>query len=156
MSHRSFIVPILYELFSRVLDERLKRFLDKEQSVDQAGFRGGFGCDDHMWLAAVDFRKAFDWVEHWAIWDALGEFRVPEKYVEALAALYDGQTGRVCEDKGSRAFKIGRGTKQGDPISPKLFNAVLEVVVRKLKAKWNAKRWGLKMKTVWRRTFGRT
>ena len=26
--------------------------------------------------------------------------------------------------------------KQGDPISPALFNAVLEVVVRRLKARW--------------------
>ena len=38
------ILPILYKVFSRVLDARLKRLLDKQQSVDQAGFRGGFSC----------------------------------------------------------------------------------------------------------------
>ena len=79
--------------------------LISNQSVDQAGFRAGFGCDDQMftvmlatekavewntylWIAAVDFKKAFDCVEHWAIWDALRQFGVPGKYVDALAALY--------------------------------------------------------------------
>ena len=34
---------------------------------------------------------------------------------------------------------IEKGTKQGDPISPMLFNAVLEQVMRKVKAKWGNK-----------------
>ena len=160
------IIPILYKLFSRILNERIKPLLEKEQSVDQAGFRTGFGCDDQMfavamiteksaewqnyvWMAAVDFKKAFDCVEHFAIWDALRELGVPERYVTVLMAMYDGQQGMVCEDKESRWFNIGRGTKQGDPISPQLFNVVFEVVFRKLKEKWGAKRWGLRMNTVW-------
>ena len=36
-----------------------------------------------------------------------------------------------------------RGTKQGDPISLPLFNAVLEMLMRKLKAKWSRKNWGI-------------
>ena len=39
-------------------------------------------------------------------------------------------------DKVSRAFEVGRGTKQGDPISPQLFNAVVEHFMGKLKLKW--------------------
>ena len=75
------ILPILYKLFARVLDSRIKVALDTLQSVDQAGFKKGFGCDDHLftvvqliekmsefnrplWICAVDFRKAFDSVEH--------------------------------------------------------------------------------------------
>ena len=38
--------------------------------------------------------------------------------------------------KKSRLCKIGRGTQQGDPISPQLFNAVLEGLFRALKRKW--------------------
>lgn len=45
----------------------------------------------------------------------------------------------VRSDTTSREFMIGKGTKQGDPISPMLFNAVLEQVMRKVKAKWGNK-----------------
>ena len=89
----------------------------------------------HLWIAGVDFKQAFDCVEHFAIWDALRALGVPEQYDVVLAALYQGQTGVVCEDRDSRQFEIGRGTKQGDPVSPKIFNAVLEVVFRRLKGR---------------------
>jgi hypothetical protein len=42
----------------------------------------------------------------------------------------------------SREFSILKGTKQGDPISSFIFNAVLEEVMRKVKAKWEAKKYG--------------
>ena len=66
-------------------------------------------------------------------------------------AMYDGQQGVVCEDKESRWFNIGRGAQQGVPISPQLFNVVLEVVMRRLKAKWAAKRWGVEVEFGWPR-----
>ena len=45
----------------------------------------------------------------------------------------------------SRAFRITRGTKQGDPVSPPLFNAVLEKAMTKIKAKWLQKGWGIRV-----------
>ena len=66
-----------------------------------------------------------------------------------LAALYQGQTGVVCEDRDSRKFEIGRDTKQGGPVSPKIFNAVLEVVFRRLKERWEKRKWGLRMHATW-------
>jgi hypothetical protein len=41
------ILPILYKLFSRILHQRLRKYLDPEQCVDQAVFRAGFSCEDH-------------------------------------------------------------------------------------------------------------
>jgi hypothetical protein len=69
--------PISYKLFSRILYARIGLALDASQSVDQAGFRSGFSCDDHLlaitllieicgehklplWFCAIDFEKAFD------------------------------------------------------------------------------------------------
>ena len=71
------ILPILLKLFSRVIHARINSNLDAAQSVDQAGFRSGFACDDHLfsvtmlaekakewntplWIVAIDFKKAFD------------------------------------------------------------------------------------------------
>jgi hypothetical protein len=65
--------------------------------------------------------------------------------VNALMKLYQGQSGRVQTDCLSKPFSIKRGVRQGDPISPILFNAALETIMRKLKEKWSSKRWGLKL-----------
>eukprot|EP00973_Karenia_brevis_P015579 2132245-Karenia_brevis.AAC.1 len=71
------LLSILYKVFSRILRARIQPILDKSQSVDQAGFRSGFSCDDHLlaltnllekcsefkrpvWLCMLDFEKAFD------------------------------------------------------------------------------------------------
>lgn len=156
------IIPILYKLFSRVLNERLKDVLNDQQAPDQAGFRASYGCDDHLfvltvsyerclewqqplWLAAVDFKKAFDCVDHDAIWRSLHELGVCPGYTEVLKKLYGRQEGRVVADKTSNKFEINKGTKQGDPISPALFNAVLEILMRRLKQKWAAKGWGVRI-----------
>ena len=92
-------------------------FVDPEKAKE-------FNID--VWAAAVDFEKAFDSVNHTAIWNALREQGVPEPYVQVLKRLYTRQTGQVVSDCHSRTFVLGRGTKQGDPMSSTIFNAVLE------------------------------
>lgn len=59
--------------------------------------------------------------------------------------VYSGQTGQIVADKTSRSFELGRGTKPGDPRSPTLFNAVLDQLMRKLKAKWMLRKLGIKV-----------
>ena len=156
------ILPVLYKLFSMVLHARLEKYLEPQQSADQAGFRKGYCCDDHLltvaliqekcsefnqdlWIAAVRFEKAFDSVSHEAIWRALQEQGVPPKCIDVLTRLYAKQTGQVVSDRTSRTFKLERGTKQGDPMSPALFNAVLESIMRPLQQAWQKKRYGLNM-----------
>ena len=156
------IVPILYKLFSRVLCGRIEGQLSAEQSNDQAGFRPGFSCDDHLfaitllaekcnefniplWIATLDFRKAFDSIEHSSIWSSLIAQGVPPCYVQTLSKLYAGQYASVQSDARSRAFPIQKGTKQGDPISPLIFNSVLEEVMRETKSRWARNKFGLQL-----------
>ena len=87
-------------------------------------------------VAAVDFKTAFDSINHGSLWQALHEQDVPGLYIQLLQNLYDHQKGFVQNDKTSIAFNIERGTKQGDPISPILFNACLEKVMRAAKERW--------------------
>jgi hypothetical protein len=49
----------------------------------------------------------------------------------------------VIADRVSKEYKIQRGTKQGDPLSPKLFNAVLEKVLESIQADWRRKGFGI-------------
>ena len=46
------ILPFVYKLFSRILDARIRTHIAHEQSVDQAAFRPGFGCADHLFTLA--------------------------------------------------------------------------------------------------------
>ena len=88
-----------------------------------------------IWIAAIDYTKAFDSVEHEGLWAALHEQKIPGGYIELLRRLYKGQTGQVITDKLSKIFDITRGVKQGDPLSTLLFNALLEKIFRPMKRK---------------------
>ena len=153
------IIPIFLKLLSRVIYARIQPILDVHQSCDQAGFRSGYSCDDHLftlnlliegaeewrtdlWLATVDFRKAFDCVNHGALWQALAEQGVPEQLLALIRRLYTGQQGIIALDVDSKTFPILRGTKQGDPLSSLLFISVLEHMMRPLKRKWTARGYG--------------
>ena len=93
----------------------------------------------------MDFEKAFDTVEHAALWETLRKQHVPDQYVKILATLYEHQTAYVHTDTESKEFPVNRGVGQGDPISALLFIAVMEELFRELKTKWfsaNSRRTG--------------
>ena len=111
---------------------RLVDYVMRHQSVDQAAYRKGFSTEDHLltvtmlieksyeynfpvWLGMVDFEKAFDTVDHAALWEVLRKQGIPSHYVSLLRRLYHDQTATVQADVRSRPFKIARGVKQGDP-----------------------------------------
>ena len=156
------IIPLLYKLFARLLYNRLQPDLDRHQSPDQAGFRPDFSTDDHLftaailqershewqrplWVSAVDFKKAFDTINHDGLWQALTHQHVPQQYIHLLQRLYADQTAAVETDKLSRPFDIQRGVKQGDPLSSLLFNALLEDTFRTLKQQWSARDYGIRL-----------
>ena len=65
----------------------------------------------------------------------------PERFRRIRAGI--GKNLQVIADKESKVFKMGNGTRQGDPLSPSLFNAVLEHVMRMLKTRWPHNRYGI-------------
>jgi hypothetical protein len=148
------ILPIMYKLFSRIVCNRLLQFIIPAQGVEQAAYRKGYSTEDHLltvtlmieksreynvplWIALVDFTKAFDTIEHTPLWRALQEQGVPEQYVNLLKQLYSDQQGYVQAGAPSRCFPISRGVKQGDPISSLLFIAVMQACFGKLEDKWH-------------------
>ena len=151
------IIPLLYKVFSKLLYSRLYPILDPAQCPDQAGFRRNYSTMDHLfvfkmlqekseefqlntWVAALDFKKAFDSIDQCFLWRSLKDQKVPGRYIEVLRSLCDGQHAQVKTDKLSRSFEIKRGTKQGDPLSSLLFNAILEKVMARAKIVFENKR----------------
>ena len=156
------IIPMLYKLFSKLLYRRLYPILDGAQCKDQAGFRKNYSTIDHTfvfsmlyekseefnlntWIAAIDFKKAFDSIDQEYLWKALKEQNVPSGCIRILRSLYAGQSAQVKTDVLSRNFGIHRGTKQGDPLSSLLFNALLERVMTKVKPSFVEKKYGVQM-----------
>ena len=51
----------------------------------------------------------------------------------------------MAADKTSRTLYMKRGTTQGDPLSPKIFNAVLEAAIRNVQKSLRKKGWGVQV-----------
>ena len=66
------------------------------------------------------------------------ECGVEEGYIQLLQRLYSDQKGAVKFRVQSGDFNIERGTKQGDPVSTALFNAVLQICTRRTKKRWRS------------------
>ena len=158
------VISFLYKLFSRIQCDRLIPFIIAAQTVEQAAYRKGFNTVDHLlavtlvmeksrefnlplWVAMVDFEKAFDSVEHEPLWEVLRKQGVPSVYIALLRRLYVNQEACVQAGTRSRGFPVTRGVKQGDPISGLLFIAVMQACFGDLNKKWamlNHRRQGMK------------
>ena len=133
----------------RISQTRIERTLDENQPREQAGFRKGYSTTDHLQalnqiieksneynlplcIGFIDYEKAFDTFEHFAIFEALRKTNVNETYINILQNIHNHATARVHLDKlVSTEFQIHRGVRQGHPLSPKLFTAVMEEVFKK-------------------------
>ena len=49
-------------------------------------------------------------------------------YLNLVKAIYDKLTANILNDEKLKAFPLRSGTRQGCPLSPLLFNIVLEVL----------------------------
>lgn len=137
----------IYKLFTKILTNRLANKLDQYQPREQAGFRAGFGTNDHLqvtrnliektkeynmslYLAFVDFEKAFDSLELYAILNSLQNSRIDHRYTNLIRNIYQNATLIVKTHSETNKVKMKKGVRQGDTISPKLFTLCLEDVFK--------------------------
>ena len=87
-------------------------------------------------IGYIGYEKAFDSVEHEAVFKALRSIDVNETYFTILEVTYTGATARVHTDNQvSDEIPILRGVRQGDPISPNLLTATIQEVFKNWKRK---------------------
>ncbi|KAJ4432402.1 hypothetical protein ANN_21021 [Periplaneta americana] len=81
----------------------------------------------------IDFKKAYDSVKREILYDILIEFGIPKKLVRLIKMCLSETYSRVrIAQFLSDAFPVHFGLKQGDALSPLLFNFALEYAIRKV------------------------
>jgi len=81
----------------------------------------------------IDFEKAYDSVRREILYNILIEFGVPRKLVRLIKMCLTETYSRVRVGKNlSDRFPIRNGLKQGDALSPLLFNFALEWAIKRV------------------------
>jgi exonuclease III len=145
------VTSIFSRCYAAAFQNKVSAHLEKKglRMSGQSGFRSGKGTHDNLYVIKllqamycdtkkskgaayvcfVDFVKAFDMVKRELIWERLKILGLQGKVISALQCMYKevrmqvkvkGQTGKV--------FESLLGVKQGDPLSPVLFGALIEVL----------------------------
>ena len=140
------IASMLSRIFSAIIDRRLSASIT--QNVRQKGFTSDDGCKQNTMIfkeaiemmktskggisTVVDISKAFDTVPHVMIGAGLRRKGVPEHLTKLVENMYVGCTTDVRARDEIVRIELKRGVKQGDLLSPLLFNLAIEPIIEKL------------------------
>lgn len=144
------ISSCLGKLFCTVLNNRLKVFCNSNNLIDerQSGFRKKARTSDNVFIIKslhekfclqdgkklfacfIDFKKAFDSVWHDALLLKLLKVGIGGPFYNIIKSMYQNVTASVKNgNQLSDQFSIQRGVKQGDILSPLLFNIFMNDIV---------------------------
>ena len=133
---------MVLRLYTKILAERFQEATPINPC--QRGFVRGGGCDDNIHLVEglvrdakkrgkpisvcfLDLAKAFDTISHDHVIAGLVRFGASEHVTRIVQDLYQfSKTRFTIPDGTTGEITINRGVKQGDPLSPVLFNIAMD------------------------------
>ena len=145
------LLNCFYKILSRVLTNRLRKYIDKLTPIGQKGYSENRQCQEVLIsvsdcisncntkkirgaLLSLDISKAFDTLSHTFLNSVLVFFNFGENFRKWIRILATNRTACIIlnDSKLSRNFKLERGNAQGDTISPFLFILCYQILLFKL------------------------
>ena len=83
-------------------------------------------------MAVVDYTKAFDSIQHRAVFEALRVHDIQKKYINIIKETYAEETAQIRTEKLSGKIKIMKGIRQGDTLSPVMFTAAVQEIFKRV------------------------
>ena len=80
-------------------------------------------------IISIDSEKAFNKIQHPLMIKKFQKVGIEGSYLNIIQTIYDKPTANIILSGENKPFPLRSGTRQGCPLSPLLFNIVLEVLV---------------------------
>ena len=106
----------------------MQRFFSIRKSINVIHHINKLKNKNHM-IISIDVEKASDKIQHPFIIKTLQKVGIERTYLNIIKVIYDKPTANtILNGEKLKAFPLRSGTRQGCPLSPLLFNIVLEVL----------------------------
>jgi retron-type reverse transcriptase len=90
--------------------------------------------EKNHFIISIDAEKAFNKIQHPFMIKALRKLGIEGMYLNIIKAIYDKPTANIIlNGEKLKPFPLKSGTRQGCPLSPLLFNIVLEFLARAIR-----------------------